>query len=131
MKLQEVDTKLKEKVQERGKKIKTLEKLVKDLQGEVNRLANACLDPMHRAFTTPGRSSQNRAEFSLLRMPHSHSQAPPYMGSLTFASHMGSPSTFLPQLSPQRSASPLPQTFGSGIPWQNYLSDTEEFGQLL
>eukprot|EP00808_Paulinella_micropora_P011735 g48484.t1 len=79
---------------------------------------------MHRAFTTPGRSSQNRAEFSLLRMPHSHSQAPPYMGSLTFASHMGS-------LSPQRSASPLPQTFGSGIPWQNYLSDTEEFGQLL
>eukprot|EP00808_Paulinella_micropora_P014096 g79302.t1 len=93
MKLQEEDKKLKEKVQERGKKIKTLEKLVKDLQGEVNRLANACLDPMHRAFATPSRSSQNRTEFSLLRMPHSHSQAPPYMGSLTFASHMGSPST--------------------------------------
>eukprot|EP00808_Paulinella_micropora_P007460 g61931.t1 len=51
IKLQEEDKKLKEKVQERGKKIKTLEKLVKDLQGEVNRLANACLDPMHRAFT--------------------------------------------------------------------------------
>eukprot|EP00808_Paulinella_micropora_P011618 g62648.t1 len=131
MKLQEEDKKLKEKVQERGKKIKTLEKLVKDLQGEVNRLANACIDPMHRAFATPSRSSQNRTEFSLLRMPHSHSQALPYMGSLTFASHMGSPSTFAPQLSPQRSASPLPQTFGSGIPWQNYLSDTEEFGQLL
>eukprot|EP00808_Paulinella_micropora_P000702 g52384.t1 len=32
---------------------------------------------MHRAFATPSRSSQNRTEFSSLRMPHSHSQAPP------------------------------------------------------
>eukprot|EP00808_Paulinella_micropora_P022311 g68716.t1 len=131
MNLQKENSQLKKKLEERDKKIKDLEKSIKDLQGEVNRVANASFDSIQHAFNTPGRGSLNRTDPSLLRMPHSHSQASSYMGSLTFASHMGIPSTFASQLSPQRSASSLPRarSFESGIPWENYLGgDTDDFG---
>eukprot|EP00808_Paulinella_micropora_P005371 g79714.t1 len=102
-----------------------------DLQGEVNRLANASFDPIQHAFNTPGRGSLNRTDPLLLRCRTATLKLLPTW-EVSRLRRIWEVSRRLRRSShPQRSASSLPRarSFESGIPWENYLgADTDDFG---